>query len=254
MTPGFVEFEFDLPDALLASLVLIFDSMDAAPLVAANVDPLPDAQGVYQLLLNGEIVYVGKTDGDAGLRKRLSRHSFTIQHRQNLDATNVKFKAVRVFVFTAIDLETQLIRHYGAAAPVAWNNSGFGSNDPGRNRDDTDLKPEGFDAIYPIDLDQPMDVDLVEGASLANAITAVRQVLPYYFRAEAAAPRSRVPHPDIQAGKFKGPTLKKPTMRIALGAILASLPPGWQATSLAGRVILYKETKDYRFGTTIGRS
>src|SRR5262249_11821108 len=26
--------------------------------------------------------------------------------------------------------------------------SGFGSNDPGRNRDDTDLKPDSFDAVY----------------------------------------------------------------------------------------------------------
>lgn len=41
-------------------------------------------------------------------------------------------------------------------------------------------------------------------------------------------------------------------MRVALLAVLSSLPKGWQATALAGRVILYKETKDYRFGATIG--
>ncbi|MCZ0735677.1 GIY-YIG nuclease family protein [Phreatobacter sp. AB_2022a] len=254
MTSGFVEFEFDLPDALLTSLVGIFDKMKAAPLTPEAVATLPDEQGVYQLLLNDEIVYIGKTDGDAGLRKRLSRHSFTIQHRQNLDTATVVFKAVRVFVFTAIDLETQLIRHYGATKPVAWNNSGFGSNDPGRNRDDTDLKPKGFDANYPIDLDQPIDIELVPGASLAAIISAIRQALPYYFRAEAAAPRSRVSHPDLQAATFVGPALFKPTMRTAVLSILASLPAGWQATLLAGRVILYKEAKDYRWGVTIGRS
>jgi len=254
MTAGFVEFEFDLPDALLSSLVRIFDYMEGAPLIAANVEELPDAQGVYQLVLDGQIVYVGKTDGEAGLRKRLSRHSFTILHRQNLDPTKVHFKAVRVYVFTAIDLETQLIRHYGAKTPVAWNHSGFGSNDPGRNRDDTDLKPEGFDAIYPVDLDQPINVDLTNGTPLPAIITAMRSAVPYYFRTEAAAPRSRAPHPDIENSKFQGETLKNPTMRVAVAALLASLPKGWQATALAGRVILYREARDYRFGTTIGKS
>jgi hypothetical protein len=112
---GFIEFEFDLPEALLTNLVRVFDSMDSADLTQENVAQIADAQGVYQLLLDGQLVYIGKTDAEAGLRKRLERHARTIQHRLNLDATRVTFKAVRVFVFTAIDLETQLIRHYGRA-------------------------------------------------------------------------------------------------------------------------------------------
>ena len=149
---GYKEFEFDLPEALLSSLVNVFSGMAGAKLAQDNLVGIPDAQGVYQLFLNDEIVYIGKTDGEAGLRQRLSRHCYTVLHRKNLITDEVTFKAIRVFVFTAIDLETQLIRHY-SKPKVAWNNSGFGSNDPGRNRDDTALNSQSFDALYPIDID-----------------------------------------------------------------------------------------------------
>jgi hypothetical protein len=129
--------------------------MTAAQLAHSNLVGVPDAQGVYQLLLNDDIVYIGKTDGEAGLKQRLSRHCYTVLHRKNLSTLDVTFKAIRVFVFTAIDLETQLIRHY-SRPKVAWNNSGFGSNDPGRNRDDTALNSQSFDALYPIDIDCPL--------------------------------------------------------------------------------------------------
>src|SRR4051812_27375677 len=118
--------------------------MTGATLLPENVGQLPEAQGVYQLSLDGVVVYIGKTDADAGLKNRLTRHSYSIQQRSNLDPSHVTFKAVRVYVFTAMDLETQLIRHYGGAS---WNSSGFGSNDPGRNRDHTKLKHDGFDAL-----------------------------------------------------------------------------------------------------------
>jgi hypothetical protein len=123
---GFSEFEFDLPDALLASLIVAFDNMNSAPLDLEHVGELPEAQGVYQLYLDDEIVYIGKTDAKSGLLKRLSRHACKIQHRQNLTVAQVTFKAIRVFVFTAVDLESQLIRHYRGVSPVSWNNGGFG--------------------------------------------------------------------------------------------------------------------------------
>ena len=37
MIPGYVEFEFDLPEALLAKLVSIFDAVTAAPLLSSVV-------------------------------------------------------------------------------------------------------------------------------------------------------------------------------------------------------------------------
>ena len=63
---GFQEFEFDLPDALLAQLVAVLDAMDAETLTISALRDIPDAQGVYQLFNNGELVYIGKTDAEAG--------------------------------------------------------------------------------------------------------------------------------------------------------------------------------------------
>jgi hypothetical protein len=154
MPPGYREFEFDLPQALLAHLVRTFDSVEDAPLTPESVTEIPEAQGVYQLFHQRRLVYIGKTDAEAGLKQRLGRHAWTVQHRRNLDTSEVSFKAVRVFVFTALDLETQMIRHYRCTRPVPWNDSGFGSNDPGKERDTTNAKAEGFDAQFPVDLDR----------------------------------------------------------------------------------------------------
>jgi hypothetical protein len=249
---GYVEFEFDLPGALLNRLVDVFDGMSAAPLVSKSLAIVPEAQGVYQLLHNGKPVYVGKTDAEAGLKHRLERHARTIQHRRNLEPASVTFKAVRVFVFTAMDLEAQLIRHYGETQPLAWNNSGFGSNDPGRRRDQTVQKPEGFDALYPINIDLPVAVYVPKDATAAAILSALKAALPFLLRFEGS-PTGRQPHPELTAAKPKFPKEPRTTRQI-LEAVVKSLPAGWQATDLGGRAILYREKFDYAFGTIIARS
>lgn len=250
---GFIEFEFDLPDALLTSLVDVLGRMEGAALLSRNVNDIPDAQGVYQLFLQDELVYIGKTDAEAGLRKRLERHARTIQHRANLDPDDVTFRAVRVFVFTAMDLEAQLIHHYGTAAPVPWNFSGFGSNDPGRERDTTNIRPAGFDATYPIDIDRQLDIALPRTATATSIIMSLKEALPYTFRVEGRARGSRSPHPEIEVADVTF-TAPPRTTRDVIVAIVGALPPGWQATALAGRVIMYREHREYQFGTVIARS
>lgn len=253
MTNGFLEFEFDLPDALLAGLVKTFSRMSAALLARENLVDLPEAQGVYQLLIGDKLVYIGKTDAELGLKKRLERHAWTIQHRHNLDPQQILFKAVRVFVFTAMDLESQLIRHYDSIGKVAWNNSGFGSNDPGRNRDLTELKPEGFDALYPIDIDRPLDWKLVGSFSAATVLAALKTAVPYTFRFESSSRGSRKPHADLQETQVNiGEQVF--TTRSLLTKIISHLPQGWQATTLPSRVIMYKEMRDYSTGEIVARS
>jgi hypothetical protein len=246
---GFAEFEFDLPEALLASIIVAFDNMQGASLSQAHVSKIPEAQGVYQLILNGQIVYIGKTDSAAGLLQRLTRHAWTIQHRTNLNVAEVSFKAIRVFVFTAMDLETQLIKHYKEHSSVSWNNSGFGSNDPGRNRDKTRAKATSFDVLYPIDLDEKVKLEISGSMPVATALQTLRQALPYTLRVEGSGV-----HPD-----FDGLTItiseNSITVREVLETIVARLPEGWQATALAGRIILYKEcVDDYPAGRIIARS
>jgi hypothetical protein len=251
---GFEKFEFDLPEALLVSLVKVFDGMDAARLTASDTVALPDEQGVYLLLLGEEVVYIGKTDGEAGLLTRLSRHCATVLARKNLNPADVKFKAIRVFVFTAVDLETQLIRHYSTSSQVAWNKSGFGSNDPGRNRDDTKLESDSFDALYPIDIDLELpDLGFGASATVAEAFASIRLKVPYTFRHEMAAPRSRTPHSELVVATF-APPIPPYTVRQIVMLAFQSLPKGWQATLLAGRVVIYKEHKDYKHGDVLVRS
>lgn len=249
---GFAEFEFDLPEALLSSLVEVLARMPAALLSPANLTVIPDAQGVYQLLLRGVPVYIGKTDAEAGLRKRLERHAKTIQHRLNLNPADVAFKAVRVFVFTAMDLEAQLIRHYSLEAPLVWNNSGFGSNDPGRRRDQTKQKPEGYDAQYPINIDLPVAISPQAEASADIVLAHLKTALPYLVRIENGG-SGRRSHPELLASSPSLPPEPR-TARQIIEAVVASLPPGWQATHLGGRVILYRECVEYDFGTVICRS
>lgn len=252
MIAGFRDFEFPLADALLKELVTVLDQMESAPLTPANLDDIPDEQGVYQLFKVGELVYVGKTDGDAGLRQRLGRHAFTIQYRKNLEIADVSFKAVRVRVFTAMDLETLLIRYYWKRAPITWNKSGFGSNDPGRNRDRTEVKAEGFDASYPVDIDRSIELGLTGEVSVGALFAALKDAVPYVFRYQGPAQRSRRPHPDLLGVNVTLPA--QPLSPRAYITMAIEKLPGWQATLFPGRVIAYKEAFDYEHGTVIARS
>jgi hypothetical protein len=253
MTPGYVDFEFDLPGALLTRLVQVLDQLVPAALDLAFLADIPDAQGVYQLFFDGALVYIGKTDAEAGLRRRLERHQYKIQHRAGLDPARVAFKAVRIYVFTAVDLETQLINHYGGFAAVRWNGSGFGSNDPGRERDTTTYRPEHFDAIFPIDIDRALDLMLPASGTAAAVLFLLKSTLPYVFRYQSAGPRSRRPHPDLEATVVSMSAGPPVTARRVIQEIVRQLPTGWQATQLPSHIILYKEApRPYAQGVIIG--
>ncbi|TPK63589.1 GIY-YIG nuclease family protein [Mesorhizobium sp. B2-4-19] len=234
---GYVEFEFDLPGALLARLIEVLDGLDTAPLNSASLQEVPEEQGVYQLLLDGQLVYVGKTDAEAGLQKRLFRHARKIMHRVGLDPARVSFKAVRIFVFTAMDLESDLIRHYGGVKSIDWNGSGFGSNDPGRQRDTTKVKPKNYDAKFPIDIDREMAFAIDHDETTASALARLKEALPYTFRYQ----REDVDFDKTTLAALGGPL----TTRSAIRHIVEPLPQGWQATALPGYIILYKEKRDY---------
>ena len=237
---GYAEFEFDLPDALLERLITAFDSLASGPLIKETATVIPDYQGVYQLFYDDELVYIGKTDSDAGLGKRLQRHARTVLHRQHLHVSKVSFKAIRVFVFTAIDLEGQLIKHYKNAGKIGWNNSGFGSNDPGRRRDETAVKHGGFDQQFPIDIDEVLDFELPKDTSAYEVLSSLKDLVPYTFRFEGGAKKDGA-RSELEETIIEG--LVSPfTTRSILSHVVSQLPSAWQATALPSRVILYRET------------
>lgn len=253
---GFAEFEFDLPRALKAELIALLDGMESGLLSSEVTAGVPEAQGVYQLFHGEKLVYIGKTDAQAGLRTRLTRHSRKILHRPTLIGA-VRFKAVRIMVFTAMDLETQLIKHYrdDVAGAAAWNGSGFGSNDPGRERETTNKRPEGFDAQHPINIDLQAPLIQPGPMTAAAATAALKAALPYTLRFETlrnATGRARrgQPHPDLEAAHVSIPVGSQ-SVRGLLQLIRAPLGAEWQATAFASHVILYREQRPYLYGTVI---
>lgn len=245
---GYAEFELDIPAVMRRELPLYFDAMDASPLTEENIrsEVTDRAQGAYLLYLRDELVYVGKTDSQAGFRSRLSRHLKFVSHRRNIDPADVRFKAVRIFVFSNFDLEAMLIDEYtkrGGARPV-WNYSGFGSNDPGRNREGQE--PADFDLEFPVDIDREVDFLPPGEHSLLEAVLTLKANLPYIFRYGTGGAHWRRGHgvmADARVEVPEGPI----TTRRALTMVLDGLPDDWRATVLPNRVILYPEKEDAEY-------
>ncbi|HVG62099.1 MAG TPA: hypothetical protein VNA24_26280, partial [Hyalangium sp.] len=247
-------------EILRRGLPAFFASVAPAPLTDANVNAIPErTKGAYMLLLDGHPVYAGKTDTQKGFRDRLGRHFFTVQHRIGLDPARISFKAVRIFVFSSFDVEALLIEETrrSDATALKWNDSGFGSNDPGHNREGQ--APANFDKEFPVDIDRPLDF-LAPGAAMtvSDALQQLKKGLPYLLRyetdlaAKGKPSRHTVGHAEARAVSMAVPAAPV-TARKVLQAALDALPPGWQATVFPDRLILYREDKSYRHAREILR-
>lgn len=248
--PGFVAFELDLMKAVMDQLVPNLEKMSSATLSFESARALPDAQGVYLLIHENQIRYVGKTDAEAGLRTRLVRHTRKFEHRKNIIPSDVSFKAAQILVLTAMDVESRLIRHFHAD----WNGSGFGSNDPGRERETTNKPEQGFDARFPINIDIDGSYLPSGECSILEALIRLKETLPYTIRYEVMGKGSQAyrtkPHPDYSDSRMNVP-VGSYTLRQLMRIIVDALPAGWQATEFVSHVILYKENRTYLHGRTL---
>lgn len=264
--PGYQEFELDIERVLREQLPTFFDTLKAAPLTQSNVQAIPPkAKGAYLLLHKGIPVYAGKTDARHGFRSRLERHWFTIQHRIGLDLKDVEFKAVRVMVFSNFDVEAILIKRMRATVPgsLEWNDSGFGSNDPGHNREGQ--APAEIDERWPIDIDKELENVGPSGPrDLLPLLVQLKGSLPYTFRYETELlgkkkngkphyAKHTAGHPDHRSRSIDIPT-GPVTVRLLLRLVVDALPSSqWQATVFPNRVILYKENVGYPYAREIIR-
>lgn len=250
---GYVEYEIDIERVLRTDLPGVLDRVPVAPLTAEAVNAIPaGAKGAYVLFENGRPVYAGKTDTRHGFRDRLGRHAFTIQHRQNLDPSTIGFKAIRILVFSNFDVEAILIDALRKAdeSALRWNDSGFGSNDPGHNRERQE--PAGFDLERPIDIDRPLGIEAGTYALLELLVT-LKDGLPFTVRYQTdQLPGKKRPehyrtgHAD-QRGAAPVAIDEADTLRSVLKKALGVLPPGWRVTVFPDRVILYAETEVYPY-------
>lgn len=242
MTPGYSELEFDLPSALLSAILDRLETIEPGSLTAGAIAELPEEQGIYALYLKNplRLVYIGKTDSDSGLKHRLIRHARKLIGRQNIGPGDVEFRAIRLFVFTAMDIESALISHYGGVNSVPWNGSGFGSNDPGKERDTTAYKTDHWDTQYPIILDKCY-VEFEPGTyKVSDVMRDLKAGLPFLLRYQRPSRARSSFHPDFEQTSVVIHN-QRMTSRETLEAVMAALPIGWHATALPSHIIAYKD-------------
>jgi len=244
--PGYGELEFNLPCALLEAVDARFDQIVPQTLREEHAAQVPNEQGVYCLFHLGRLVYIGKTDGGAGMRARLIRHARKLIGRTGLAPDDVSFKALRIFVFTAMDIEQDLIKRHGGVGALAWNGSGFGSNDPGKERDTTRYKDDHFDAMFPINLDGCFVEFESKPMTVADTLSRLKAHLPYLLRYERE-------HVDLSEVSVVLPS--NTTTRRALEICVSALPQGWHATALPSHIIVYKnDNRSFPSGVKIAQS
>jgi hypothetical protein len=240
-------FEFDLATPFFEQILRSFELLRTAPLTRENIGGLERSQGVYGLCLDAKLVYLGKAEKP--LPERLADHRFKIEGRQGISLGSVSFKALYLArTWVPLAPEKLLIEHYRAEGLCDWNGNGFGPHDPGRNRETTDKRPEGFDAQYPIRADWPC-TEVAEGSHEANdLLQRIKGSLPFCFRYETDRRKAW----KEGSTKYKGKQIvvPKPGMPASdlIAVIARELGPTWQATRFPGHIILYEERKDYRFG------
>ncbi|APU16974.1 MULTISPECIES: GIY-YIG nuclease family protein [Actinoalloteichus] len=230
------EFRLSIMKALGDQLLESIEQLEPAPLTSEHVDALDPRAGVYQLRHHGEVVYVGKANS---LPSRLEKHRRKLSGRRGIFLDDVSFTCLYVESdLPVVTPETMLINRNREAGRASWNSGGFGSNDPGKERDTTRLNVESFDAKYPVRLDWPCG-ELSGGLALADLLVELKAHLPYVFRYESA----RIKSTDVLGGPY-GEIVSirsDASAEDVFEAIIDVLPPGWQLTVLHGYVILYQK-------------
>jgi hypothetical protein len=249
--PFYRPFEIDIITALSQQLVEAFSTLDRGSFTIDNINLVPaPQQGVYELFLDGILVYVGQAKR---LRARLLEHHFKIRGRRNITPEHVSFKCVSVHRnWTALSPETALIRHYkDDPNACAWNGNGFGPHDPGRNRETTNKSPIGFDVQYPIREDWPCE-GITPGEHNGNdLLRMVKEQLPYLLRYQTANRNKwKQGHPDYINLNIAIPEAGMSAQQLLI-RIARQLPEGWQLTRFPGHFILYKENRAYAHGAVL---
>ena len=234
-------FTLSITRALGDQLAAALDTLTPAALDLEHLHQVEKRAGVYQLYLRDEFVYVGKADKD--LRGRLTQHYKKLRGRQNVPMAEVGFSCLYVNEdFSALAPERLLIDHYRAQGGVPWNTNGFGSKDPGKNRDQTRIEMDHFDYLFPINLDLGLS-GLPDGEMpLGKFMAAVKKELPFLFRYANGG------------SAISEPVQSQPEMTAhdAFTLIARALPDPWQVVALPGYVVAYpNQPSEYQSSTRV---
>lgn len=246
-------FEIDIVSALSDQLIESFDGLSPAALTERNLEVIRPEQGVYLLHKDQAVVYAGKADN---LVRRLSEHLQKLKGRRNIDPAGIGFECLYVHRnWTALAPETAVIAHYRAIEQASWNFSGFGSHDPGRNREETNKEPQGFDSMYPIRDDWACEFICAGEWNVRELLLELKRGLPFLLRFEVRGSNFRAGHPRYNEVTVHIPRSGMPAREI-LARIAGAIPsragqnPA-QATIFPSHMILYFEGREYRHGEII---
>lgn len=237
------EFHLSVTDALKSQLLSRLDGMGVEQLTPDNLQHVREHGGVYRLFEGERLVYVGKSNSD--LRGRLTRHHWKLSGRLPPGfADNIYFQCLYVTEdLTAVAPETMLITHYKSRDEAPWNSNGFGSNDPGKERDRSAVKKAHFDADHRINLDVTANLNVAKIKTSRQLAKAIKANLPFNFRFAKDLPALAI-------------SLRAPEARAARDwfALLArQLPTGWLILALPGYVICYPKTQIQEIPSATGR-
>jgi len=195
-------------------------------------------QGVYELLVSNEVVYVGKADD---VRQRLNQHFRKLRGRQNVNMEAIRYKCLLLpRNWSAPANEKLLIAHYKAKGDCKWNGAGFGPKDVGETRDDTE--PNWFDREYPINADYHCS-GVPDKIAVGRLLETLKDQLPFTFRYEVDRRKTAL---DLN---LKGVPR---TARALIVKAVQALGAEWQATIFRSHITLYKRRQAYKHGETIG--
>jgi hypothetical protein len=138
--------------------------------------------------------------------------------------------------------ENILIAMFKERHAAMWNGNGFGPKDPGQERDTT--KPGWFDKNYPIiaDYGVQLALELDGGIALRTLFAQMKTQLPYVFRYDVPAEELER-HIPLEGVKHDARSL--------LQAAVTFLGDGWKGAVISYGMVLYKTSKQYRYGVEL---
>lgn len=247
--PGTGGFEFDIATPLFEQIQTAFDAIAAVDISKQNLGSVEERAGVYGLLHIGRLVYVGKAD--ANVAGRLSKHRRQISGRLGLSVDDIAFKCLYLaLTWDPFKPEEYLIQHYNTDQEPGWNGKGFGINDPGRNRDHTDLGDDHWHVRFPLDPNYPCPtIEAGEWPAL-DLLREVASAAPYWVRFQGNRPgptgETRRQYEDAQQD-YEATTVVVSQSGASVQRLLLEVvrsmpnPNEWQLTQLPGHLLLYKE-------------
>ncbi|MFB7717399.1 GIY-YIG nuclease family protein [Nocardia sp. NPDC056100] len=207
------------------------EALDAVSI--AELQPRP---GVYQLYEDDVLVYVGKADNS--LPQRLGKHRAKLQGR--LMVGSMAFTCLYVDEdLHAVAPERLLIDRYKGNGLARWNYNGFGSNDPGKNRDETVFEEDHFDSMHPANLGIEVNGIEVGEYALAELLKRLKSLLPYVFRYQSADFHNEI-RITISDRRWTADGIFE-----TIGEALGRANPEWRITALPGYVIMYPKPGPY---------